>query len=541
MSTSALVPATLASAEDRAAILHLHPFHSCVCLFASSRSLVFRARRPPVSSLSSASSSDELGRAADVGGPYSSTTKDTWFALKLLVHSNADGRLRPVRRSSLARFTRQFDLLRLMADRQVRGVVRAFELLAVRLTHLPSATSISTVCLVTEFFPGLPLASFVAQPSYSHGIPLAEWFSVARSLLSTVSAVHACHIVHKDLSHHNVLYDRLTEVCCVVDFELSDTSHTTDSGQSRTADGDDEPDSDMAGGEQYVRGTLPFISPEQTGRVNRVVDARSDLYSVGVLLYETATGRLPFASQSRDELELLHAIITQVPATPVSLRPALPPMLSAIIMHLLEKDASQRYQSANSAMQDVLQVHDQFMSQLALHVSPSSMSASDQAEKAMSVAPVEAPEQASGGAASSSASLSTAAQTSGAASSPAPPPPPASCSDDDLQLSSMLFPSFPLARGDMSSRFHIPTSLYGRQAQLDAVRHSFDSVDSKGGAVIVCVDGLSGSGKASPTTRHPSSSPACHQHVINHTAAAGDNTTAPRSSPLLCCVLSVLV
>ena len=167
-----------------------------------------------------------------------------------------------------------------------------------------------------------------------------------------MSSIHAAQILHKDLTHNNVLYDPTTRATRIIDFGLSERQLIeTDKGVSSNAAGDG------------FQGTLSFVSPEQTGRVNRGVDARSDLYSVGVLMYQMLIGRLPFVSEERDELELVHAIITRMPVAPLAIRPSLPPMLSAIVMKLLAKNANERYQSARGVEQDVHKVYSQLLSQ----------------------------------------------------------------------------------------------------------------------------------------------------------------------------------
>ncbi len=94
-----------------------------------------------------------------------------------------------------------------------------------------------------------------------------------------------------------------------------------------------------------------YISPEQTGRLNRGVDKRSDYYSLGVVFYELLTGRLPF--MSRDALELVHSHIAQQPAAPHSIVPDIPPAVSGLILKLLSKNAEDRYQSIEGLLADL--------------------------------------------------------------------------------------------------------------------------------------------------------------------------------------------
>jgi len=98
-------------------------------------------------------------------------------------------------------------------------------------------------------------------------------------------------------------------------------------------------------------GTLPYISPEQTGRINRAVDERSDLYSLGVVLYELKTGKLPF--DSTNALELIYHHIARVPVSPTEVSSEIPEVISSIILKLLLKKAEDRYKSAYGLQADL--------------------------------------------------------------------------------------------------------------------------------------------------------------------------------------------
>ncbi|WP_293275010.1 AAA family ATPase [Microcoleus sp. PH2017_18_LLB_O_A] len=100
-----------------------------------------------------------------------------------------------------------------------------------------------------------------------------------------------------------------------------------------------------------LEGTLAYISPEQTGRMNRAIDYRSDFYSLGVTFYEMLTGELPFSAI--DPLELVHCHIARIAPAPHSLKPEIPEAISAIVMKLLEKTAEDRYQSADGLRFDL--------------------------------------------------------------------------------------------------------------------------------------------------------------------------------------------
>ena len=104
-------------------------------------------------------------------------------------------------------------------------MIRAYELIDVQLPPPPASLVLSpypSLCLVTEYFPGRPLSFFYSLPRYASGFPLLEFFPVALSLLSTVSSIHSAHIVHKDITHNNVLYDVDTRSTRIIDFGLSE-------------------------------------------------------------------------------------------------------------------------------------------------------------------------------------------------------------------------------------------------------------------------------------------------------------------------------
>ncbi|GEM_PF-762954 len=155
--------------------------------------------------------------------------------------------------------------------------------------------------------------------------------AVARALQSVHDAAH----VHKDVNPRNVVSNAETGETRLVDFELAARFH---------GDAGGAPSSHLAG-------TLAYIAPEQTGRTHRAVDARSDLYSLGATLYQLLTGRPPFGSG--DALSLVHAHIALRPQDPSELSPACPKALASVVLRLLEKEPSSRYQTASGLAADL--------------------------------------------------------------------------------------------------------------------------------------------------------------------------------------------
>jgi predicted ATPase/signal transduction histidine kinase len=166
--------------------------------------------------------------------------------------------------------------------------------------------------------------------------PLAlTWFlHVAIGLASALSQAHARGLIHKDIKPANVLVDDLGNVRL--------TGFGIASRLPRETPTPAPP--------QVIAGTLAYMAPEQTGRMNRSIDARSDLYSLGVTLYQMLTGALPFAAE--DPLEWVHCHIARQP-TPPNERALIPAPLSMIVMKLLAKNAEERYQTAAGLKADL--------------------------------------------------------------------------------------------------------------------------------------------------------------------------------------------
>ena len=155
---------------------------------------------------------------------------------------------------------------------------------------------------------------------------------VARAL----AGVHAAGLMHKDIKPHNVLVDEALEQALLADFSIA----------SRLS-----AEATAASAPEALEGTLAYISPEQTGRMARALDERTDLYSLGVMLFEMLCGRLPFVE--RDPLALVHAHLAKEPPLLDAIASEVPKAVAAIVAHLLAKDPEQRYQTAKGAAEDL--------------------------------------------------------------------------------------------------------------------------------------------------------------------------------------------
>ncbi|HEU4410470.1 MAG TPA: AAA family ATPase [Polyangiaceae bacterium] len=163
----------------------------------------------------------------------------------------------------------------------------------------------------------------------TRGVDLAAALGVATSVAETLDALHRRHVIHKNINPRTILINARTGAARLCDFGIA----------TRLVQ-----ETPRAEGPEALAAALPYVSPEQTGRMNRTLDHRTDLYSLGVVLYEMLTGRPPF--QSADPMEVVHGHIARRPAAPHELSPATPRVVSDVVMKLLAKAAEDRYQSA---------------------------------------------------------------------------------------------------------------------------------------------------------------------------------------------------
>jgi predicted ATPase/GAF domain-containing protein/HPt (histidine-containing phosphotransfer) domain-containing protein len=188
------------------------------------------------------------------------------------------------------------------------------------------------LALVLARAPGRSLSAVIEEGP----VDAARFCDLAIAVTRCLEAVHACGIVHKDIKPSHYFVDDASGSAILIDFGMA-TVLTQEHARPAPVD--------------RLEGTLAYIAPEQTGRMNRSVDRRSDLYSLGVSLYELATGQRPF--EGKDALELIHAHLARTPQAPSALRPELPAMLSAIVLRLLEKVPDARYQTASGLSADL--------------------------------------------------------------------------------------------------------------------------------------------------------------------------------------------
>ncbi|EIJ44036.1 putative ATPase [Beggiatoa alba B18LD] len=166
-------------------------------------------------------------------------------------------------------------------------------------------------------------------------VPL--FLELAIQLAHAVGELHVHHIIHKDIKPANIIINLEKKQIKLTDFSISSKLHTENPTLCN-------PD--------LLEGTLLYMSPEQTGRMNRSVDYRTDLYSLGIVFYEMLVGHPPF--ESSDALELVHCHIAKRPTAVHVLNPTVPHTISHMIMKLLAKTAESRYQSAFGLKADLI-------------------------------------------------------------------------------------------------------------------------------------------------------------------------------------------
>ena len=243
--------------------------------------------------------------------------------------------------SEIAQFRQEYELIKGL---DLEGVIKTFDII----------NGNDKFALVLEDFDSVSIKSLLDKKERSYvekkfNLPqikslldkkekfdIKTFLRISAKIAETLGKIHEKEVVHRDIKPQNILINPITNEVKITDFGISAViTHENDEIYN--------PD--------FIAGTLAYMSPEQTGRMNRTVDYRADLYSFGITLYEMLTGSLPFKSQ--DPMELIHSHIAVMPEPPAVLDPAIPVVISDMIMRLLAKAPEERYQNGYGLLADI--------------------------------------------------------------------------------------------------------------------------------------------------------------------------------------------
>ncbi|UCH95972.1 MAG: AAA family ATPase [Candidatus Aminicenantes bacterium] len=232
----------------------------------------------------------------------------------------------------VARFRREYEITRNLG-KKVSGVIAAYDIEKYK----------NRLLMVLEDFGGESLTRL--RQMKLPKLRLSKFLHLAIGITGILGDLHRQHVIHKDINPSNIVWNPKTNRLKIIDFGIStllplETVHYVN------------PDA--------LEGTLAYISPEQTGGMNRSIDYRTDFYSLGVTFYELLTSQLPF--DSKDPKELIHLQLTGTPLTPKQLNPDIPTVLSDIVMKLIARNARDRYQGSVGLKYDLQRCLEQFTS-----------------------------------------------------------------------------------------------------------------------------------------------------------------------------------
>ncbi|WP_265277308.1 AAA family ATPase [Nostoc sp. KVJ3] len=182
--------------------------------------------------------------------------------------------------------------------------------------------------LVMEDFGGISLKNYITSDQGRYIASGEEFLRIAIALCNTLDILYRERIIHKDIKPANILINPETKEVKLIDFSIASLLPR---------------ETQTLVNPNVLEGTLAYISPEQTGRMNRGIDYRTDFYSLGIAFYELLTGELPF--QSNDPMDLVHSHIAKQPPL-LGNREDIPQVVCNIVMKLMAKNAEDRYQSA---------------------------------------------------------------------------------------------------------------------------------------------------------------------------------------------------
>ncbi len=227
---------------------------------------------------------------------------------------------------SLSKLKNEYKLLKKL---QGEYVVHAYDFISVE----------NRFSMVIEDFGGISLDQYINSTGR---IDIREFLSVALKMTRCLDHLHKNKVIHKDINPSNIVYNPENKVLKLIDFGIaSEFSFETMQALNPNS----------------LEGRLSYISPEQTGRMNRPLDYRTDFYSLGVTLFELACKQLPFASKDPAEIVYFHIAGTPLPVHQIN--PEIPEAVSQIIMKLMAKMPEDRYKNAQGILFDLCKCIEQ--------------------------------------------------------------------------------------------------------------------------------------------------------------------------------------
>jgi predicted ATPase/signal transduction histidine kinase len=219
----------------------------------------------------------------------------------------------------IARFRLEYEITRSF---NLEGVVKAYGL----------ETYNSNLVIILEDFGGTSLNKLISNQKFS----LKESLELAKEITLVLGQIHQQKIVHKDINPSNIVFNPVTKQLKLIDFGIASDLSTDDYIITHP---------------HFLEGNLAYISPEQTGRMNRHLDYRSDFYSLGITLYQLLCDRLPFTAT--EPIELVHCHLAKQAIAPQEINQKIPTVVSNLVIKLLAKNPEERYQSSWGIYKDL--------------------------------------------------------------------------------------------------------------------------------------------------------------------------------------------
>ncbi|MCT7982724.1 AAA family ATPase [Laspinema sp. A4] len=256
---------------------------------------------------------DQLSQNARSSVYRTIRSRDNLPAIVKILHSEGTNA------GDFSRYKQEYEIYRLNLD----GVVQTYGLQKYN----------QAIALILEDFGAESLKQFIKNRTLTQ----AEFLTLAIQIAEALGSIHSANIIHKDINPEHILFNPETEEVKLIGFSIA-TIVSQENPPLKNPN--------------LLEGTLAYMSPEQTGRMNRTLDYRTDFYSLGVTLYELLVNQLPFTSP--EPMELVHSHLAKQAIPPHQIDPSIPKVISDLVMKLLSKTAEDRYQSAWGLQADLV-------------------------------------------------------------------------------------------------------------------------------------------------------------------------------------------